>query len=61
MASTLTADLPRAVDPPAILPAAAATPDATDLSLFVEPLGEGRARMDFAVDGITCAACMPVI
>ncbi len=61
MASTLTADLPRAADPPAVVPAAPATPDATDLSLFVEPLGEGRARMDFAVDGITCAACMPVI
>jgi len=59
MASTLTADLPRAVDPPAA--AAPAVPEATDLSLFIEPLGEGRARMDFAVDGITCAACMPVI
>lgn len=61
MTTTLTADLPRAVDPPAAVSVAPATPEATDLSLFVEPLGEGRARMDFAVDGITCAACMPVI
>ena len=49
----------------AVLPAGAAVPavaaTGTDLSLFVEPLGDGRARMDFAVDGITCAACMPVI
>ena len=46
----------------AVLPAGAAVPAVgTDLSLFVEPLGDGRARMDFAVDGITCAACMPVI
>ena len=33
----------------------------TDLSLFVQPLGDGRARIDLAVDGITCAACMPII
>jgi Cu2+-exporting ATPase len=50
-------------DPPRLEAAAAALPPVagTDLSLFVEPLGDGRARMDFAVDGITCAACMPVI
>jgi Cu2+-exporting ATPase len=43
------------------LPDPAAVPPATDLSLFVEPLGNGHARLDLAVDGITCAACMPVI
>lgn len=61
MTTTLTADHPLAAAPP--LPAAhgTAAPEATDLSLFIEPLGDGRARMDFAVDGITCAACMPVI
>ncbi len=61
MTTTLTADHPLTAAPP--LPAAhgATAPETTDLSLFVEPLGEGRARMDFAVDGITCAACMPVI
>ncbi len=51
-------------NPAAALPSGATVPvasAATDLSLFVEPLGDGRARMDFAVDGITCAACMPVI
>jgi Cu2+-exporting ATPase len=57
MSTALTADTPH-------LEAAAPAPPpvaGTDLSLFVEPLGDGRARMDFAVDGITCAACMPVI
>lgn len=51
-------------NPAAALPSGTTVPvasTATDLSLFVEPLGDGRARMDFAVDGITCAACMPVI
>ena len=50
---------PATADAP--LPDAAAVPPATDLSLFVEPLGDGMARLDLAVDGITCAACMPVI
>ncbi|WP_204271416.1 heavy metal-associated domain-containing protein, partial [Citrobacter freundii] len=35
--------------------------DDADLSLFVQPLADGLARLDLAVDGITCAACMPVI
>ncbi|MFN3855197.1 MAG: heavy metal translocating P-type ATPase [Phreatobacter sp.] len=33
----------------------------TDLGLFVQPLGDGLCRLDLAVDGITCAACMPII
>jgi Cu2+-exporting ATPase len=39
---------------------AAITP-ASDLSIFVQPLGDGISRLDLAVDGITCAACMPII
>ncbi|MGL4286251.1 MAG: hypothetical protein ACRCVA_07905, partial [Phreatobacter sp.] len=35
--------------------------DDADLSLFVQPLDGGLARLDLAVDGITCAACMPII
>jgi Cu2+-exporting ATPase len=46
---------------PASLPDPASVPPATDLSLFVERLGNGNARLDLAIDGITCAACMPVI
>lgn len=34
---------------------------AADLSLFVQPLDQGLARIDLAVDGITCATCMPII
>ena len=37
------------------------SPAETDLSLFVQPLADGLARLDLAVDGITCAACMPII
>jgi Cu2+-exporting ATPase len=59
--TTLIADHPRAAPPAAAPVPLPAAPEATDLSLFVEPLGGGLARMDFAVDGITCAACMPVI
>ncbi len=32
--------------------------EARDLSAFIERLDGGIARMDLAVDGITCAACM---
>ncbi|MEZ5787698.1 MAG: heavy metal translocating P-type ATPase [Xanthobacteraceae bacterium] len=32
--------------------------DTTDLSHFVEHLDGGRARMNLAVEGMTCAACM---
>jgi P-type Cu2+ transporter len=32
--------------------------EARDLSCFVEHLDDGVARMELAVDGITCAACM---
>ena len=32
-----------------------------DLSHFVRHLDNGVARIDLAVDGITCAACMAVI
>jgi Cu2+-exporting ATPase len=45
----------------AALPDVATVPPVTDLSLFVEPLEGGLSRLDLAVDGITCAACMPVI
>jgi P-type Cu2+ transporter len=38
-----------------------AAPPASDLSIFVQPLGDGVSRLDLAVDGITCAACMPII
>ncbi|RAI30284.1 nitrogen fixation protein FixI [Rhodoplanes elegans] len=36
------------------------TPDLTrpDFTHFVETLDDGRARLDLAVDGMTCAACM---
>jgi len=34
------------------------TADTTDLSHFVEHLDDGRARMNLAVEGMTCAACM---
>ncbi|MDC7786371.1 heavy metal translocating P-type ATPase [Rhodoplanes sp. TEM] len=36
------------------------TPDLThpDLSHFVEKLDDGRARLNLAVEGMTCAACM---
>ncbi|MBY0363112.1 MAG: cadmium-translocating P-type ATPase [Phreatobacter sp.] len=63
MSTLLAADRPGTAPAPAErpLPLPPLTAGGTDLSLYVEPLGEGRARMDFAVDGITCAACMPVI
>ncbi|HEX5846528.1 MAG TPA: heavy metal translocating P-type ATPase [Rhodoplanes sp.] len=32
--------------------------ETTDLSHFVERLDDGRARMNLAVEGMTCAACM---
>ena len=32
--------------------------ETTDLSHFVEHLDDGRARMNLAVEGMTCAACM---
>jgi Cu2+-exporting ATPase len=35
--------------------------EARDLSHFVKHLDGGRARLDLAVDGITCAACMRAI
>jgi len=62
MSSAIVEPVPNgpAIKPPTA-PMAAVGAGSTDLSLFVEPLGDGRARMDFAVDGITCAACMPVI
>jgi len=34
------------------------TADTTDLSHFVEHLDDGHARMNLAVEGMTCAACM---
>lgn len=34
---------------------------ASDLSHFVQQGANGGARMDFAVDGLDCAACMPQI
>ena len=40
---------------------AAAVPPPTDLTLFTQPLGNGLSRLDPAVDGIDCAACMPII
>jgi Cu2+-exporting ATPase len=43
------------------LPDLTAVPPITDLSLFVERLEGGLSRLDLAVEGITCAACMPVI
>jgi Cu2+-exporting ATPase len=36
-------------------------PPPTDLTLFAQPLGNGLSRLDLAVDGIDCAACMPII
>ncbi|WP_391527460.1 heavy metal translocating P-type ATPase [Phreatobacter aquaticus] len=42
-------------------PTLAAVAPASDLSIFVQPLGDGISRLDLAVDGITCAACMPII
>ena len=35
--------------------------DARDLTHFIEPLDDGLARMDLAVDGIRCPACMAKI
>ena len=35
--------------------------EARDLTHFIEPLAGGLARMDLAVDGITCPACMAKI
>ena len=35
--------------------------EARDLTHFIEPLEGGLARMDLAVDGITCPACMAKI
>ncbi|WP_439575681.1 heavy metal translocating P-type ATPase [Phreatobacter sp.] len=49
---------------PRTVPAPVAGPPAdgvTDLGLFVQPLDEETCRIDLAVDGITCAACMPII
>ena len=35
--------------------------DTRDLSHFVRPIDGGAARIDLAVDGITCAGCMAAI